>query len=68
MATGRVKWFDNRKGYGFIENDGGEDIFVHYSNISADGYKTLEKGERVEFDVVEGNKGLQAENVKKVPE
>lgn len=68
MAKGQVKWFDNKKGYGFIENDEGEDIFVHYSNISIDGYKTLEKGELVEFEVVEGTKGLQAENVRKVPE
>jgi CspA family cold shock protein len=68
MAKGQVKWFDNKKGYGFIENDEGEDIFVHYSNISIDGYKTLEKGEVVEFEVVEGNKGLQAENVRKVPQ
>jgi CspA family cold shock protein len=68
MAKGQVKWFDNKKGYGFIENDEGEDIFVHYSNIASDGYKTLEKGELVEFEVVEGTKGLQAENVRKVPE
>jgi len=68
MAKGQVKWFDNKKGYGFIENDEGEDIFVHYSNITAEGYKTLEKGEFVEFDVIEGSKGLQAENVKRVPQ
>ena len=68
MAKGQVKWFDNKKGYGFIENDEGEDIFVHYSNISIDGYKTLEKGEVVEFEVVEGTKGLQAENVRRVPQ
>jgi CspA family cold shock protein len=68
MAKGQVKWFDNKKGYGFIENNEGEDIFVHYSNIVIEGYKTLEKGELVEFDVIEGTKGLQAENVRKVPE
>lgn len=68
MAKGQVKWFDNKKGYGFIENDEGEDIFVHYSNIAIEGYKTLEKGEVVEFEVVEGTKGLQAENVKRVPQ
>ncbi len=68
MAKGQVKWFDNKKGYGFIENDEGEDIFVHYSNISIEGYKTLEKGELVEFEVVEGTKGLQAENVRRVPQ
>lgn len=68
MAKGQVKWFDNKKGYGFIENDEGEDIFVHYSNIVIEGYKTLEKGELVEYDVIEGTKGLQAENVRKVPQ
>lgn len=65
METGQVKWFDNKKGYGFIENQGGEDIFVHYSNIASDGYKTLEKGEFVEFEIVRGDKGLQAQNVRK---
>lgn len=68
METGRVKWFDNKKGYGFIESDGGEDIFVHYSNIVSDGYKTLEKGDVVEYEVTEGQKGLQAQNVKRTPE
>ncbi len=68
METGRVKWFDNKKGYGFIESDGGEDIFVHYSNIASDGYKTLEKGDVVEYEVTEGQKGLQAQNVKRTPE
>ena len=68
MATGRVKWFDNKKGYGFIENEGGDDIFVHYSNIAAEGYKTLEKGDTVNFDIVEGGKGLQAQNVRKAAE
>ena len=63
METGHVKWFDNKKGYGFIENDSGEDIFVHYSNIEAEGYRTLEKGDLVEFEIVEGDKGLQAQNV-----
>ena len=63
METGQVKWFDNKKGYGFIENDSGEDIFVHYSNIEAEGYRTLEKGDLVEFEIVEGDKGLQAQNV-----
>ena len=68
METGRVKWFDNKKGYGFIESDGGEDIFVHYSNIVSDGYKTLEKGDVVEYEVTEGQKGLQAQNVRRTPE
>lgn len=68
METGHVKWFDNKKGYGFIESDRGEDIFVHYSNIAADGYKSLEKGDLVEYEVVEGGKGLQAQNVKRAPQ
>lgn len=68
MATGRVKWFDDKKGYGFIEHGEGEDVFVHYSNIMSEGYKSLEKGELVEFEIVQGGKGLQAENVRKVPQ
>jgi CspA family cold shock protein len=63
MAEGKVKWFNTRKGYGFIAADDGTDIFVHYSNIAADGYKTLAEGDPVTFDVVEGEKGLRAENV-----
>ncbi len=63
MAEGTVKWFNTRKGYGFISTDDGADIFVHYSNISGDGYKTLVEGDSVSFDVVEGEKGLRAENV-----
>lgn len=62
--TGIVKWFNNSKGYGFIERDGKEeDIFVHYSGIRGDGYRALDEGDRVEFDVVEGTKGLQAQDV-----
>ncbi len=68
MPTGHVKWFDNKKGYGFIEKEGSADIFVHYSSIVSEGYKTLQKGEIVEFELVEGNKGLQAENVKRTEE
>jgi CspA family cold shock protein len=63
MAEGKVKWFNTRKGYGFIATDDGADIFVHYSNITAEGYKTLTEGDAVTFDVVEGEKGLRAENV-----
>ena len=63
MAQGTVKWFSNEKGYGFIEREGGEDVFVHFSAIAMDGYKSLVEGQRVEFEVVQGNKGLQASNV-----
>jgi CspA family cold shock protein len=63
MAEGKVKWFNTRKGYGFIATDDGKDIFVHYSNIAADGYKTLAEGDPVTFDVVDGEKGPRAENV-----
>lgn len=61
--TGTVKWFNASKGYGFIERDQGEDLFVHYTAIVGDGYRSLVEGQRVEFDVVEGQKGLQAQNV-----
>lgn len=61
--SGIVKWFDNSKGYGFIQRDGGGDIFVHYSNILGVGFRSLDEGQRVEFEVVEGMKGPQAQNV-----
>jgi CspA family cold shock protein len=64
--TGKVKWFNNAKGYGFIERASGGDVFVHHTAIQADGYRTLEEGQQVEFTVVQGPKGLQASNVKKV--
>ncbi len=64
MSEGTVKWFNASKGFGFIEQDnGGDDIFVHYSAIKSDGYKSLDEGSRVQFDVVEGNKGPAADNV-----
>lgn len=63
---GKVKWFNANKGYGFIESDSGKDVFVHYSAIQTDGYRTLDEGEPVEFDVVEGNRGPQASNVMKL--
>ena len=65
MATGTVKWFNAEKGYGFITSDNGEEIFVHFSEISGDGYKSLEEGQKVTFDVTEGNRGQQASNVHK---
>lgn len=65
MATGIVKWFNEVKGFGFITQDGGSDVFVHYTAIKQEGFKTLEEGQRVEFDVVEGPKGPQAANVMK---
>ena len=64
MPEGTVKWFSNEKGFGFIEREGGEDVFVHFSEISQDGYKTLEQGQRVAFEVQEGPKGLQASEVR----
>lgn len=64
MAEGTVKWFNNAKGFGFIEYEGGPDVFVHHSAIQSTGYRSLEDGQRVEFDVVEGPKGLQAQNVR----
>ncbi len=63
MAIGTVKWFSNEKGYGFIAREEGEDVFVHFSAINMEGYKSLTEGQRVEFDVVQGSKGLQAANV-----
>lgn len=61
--TGVVKWFNAKKGFGFIAQDGGEDIFVHYRNVRGDGYRTLQEGEKVEFILINGPKGLQADDV-----
>ncbi len=66
MATGTVKWFNDAKGFGFITQEGGEDVFVHYSAVQAQGFKSLAEGDRVEFEVTRGPKGLQAANVRKV--
>ncbi len=65
MAIGTVKWFNEAKGFGFISQADGEDVFVHFSTIQGDGFKTLAEGEKVEFDVTRGPKGLQAANVRK---
>ncbi|CAM3493022.1 cold-shock protein [Erysipelothrix sp. HDW6B] len=66
MSTGKVKFFNAEKGYGFITIEGGQDVFVHYSAIEADGYKSLEEGQEVSFDVVEGPRGEQAANVRAI--
>lgn len=66
IEKGKVKWFNNAKGYGFIERENGEDVFVHYTAIAGEGYKSLDEGQAVQFEVVEGKKGLQATNVSKI--
>lgn len=66
MMQGKVKWFNAEKGYGFIEREDGDDVFVHYSAINEEGFKTLEEGQDVEFEIVEGARGPQAANVEKL--
>ncbi|MCK4417373.1 MAG: cold shock domain-containing protein [Candidatus Latescibacteria bacterium] len=66
MPKGKVKWFNNRKGYGFIEQEDGEDVFVHFSALQEEGFKSLTEGEEVEFEIVEGPKGPQAANVVRI--
>ncbi|MHB0979515.1 MAG: cold-shock protein [Thermoleophilia bacterium] len=66
METGKVKWFNDSKGFGFIEREAGEDVFVHFSAVTGDGFRTLTEGEAVNFEVVEGPKGLQAANVSRL--
>ena len=66
MASGKVKWFDNKKGFGFIAQDTGQDVFVHHTSIAGGGFKTLEEGEEVTFEVAPSEKGLKAQNVQRV--
>lgn len=66
MEKGTVKWFNSEKGFGFIEVEGGDDVFVHFSAITGEGFKSLEEGQAVEFEIVEGNRGAQAANVVKL--
>jgi CspA family cold shock protein len=66
MAIGTLKWFSDEKGYGFISREGGEDVFIHYSEIQGDGFRSLKEGEKVEFEIAEGKKGPQAVNARKI--
>lgn len=66
MVEGTVKWFNSEKGFGFLSVEGQEDVFVHFSSITGDGYKSLEEGQKVEFDIVDGERGPQAANVRKI--
>jgi len=66
MASGKVKWFDNKKGFGFIAQNAGQDVFVHHTSIAGGGFKTLNEGEEVSFDVIPSDKGLKAQNVQRI--
>jgi cold shock protein len=66
FMQGKIKWFNSEKGYGFIEREGGDDVFVHFSAIQMDGYKALNEGQMVEFEIVKGDRGMQAANVTKI--
>ena len=66
MASGKIKWFDNRKGFGFISQNAGQDVFVHHSSIIGPGYKILEEGDEVSFEIISSEKGLKAQNVERV--
>jgi CspA family cold shock protein len=66
VAQGKVKWFNDAKGFGFVQQDGGPDVFVHYTAIASEGFRSLAEGDRVEFEVKQGPKGLQAANVRKI--
>ena len=68
MASGKVKWFDNKKGFGFIAQDSGQDIFVHHTAITGGGFKTLNEGEIVSFELIESGKGFKAQNVQRAPQ
>ncbi len=65
MASGKVKWFDNKKGFGFIEGEGGKDVFVHHTSIAAEGFKTLTECEIVSYDLIQSDKGMKAQNVQR---
>jgi CspA family cold shock protein len=66
MAKGKVKWFNDSKGFGFLEQEGGDDVFCHFSAITGDGFKSLQEGDAVEFEIIKGPKGLQAADVRKI--